>query len=286
MADRRLQVFHTVARLLSFTKAAEVLHTTQPAVTFQVRQLEEYFNTRLFDRTHNRISLTEVGKQVYEYANRIFDLYADMESAVREMTGELGGHLVLVASTTIAEYMLPALLGDFKAQYPSVNIHLKVSNTEGVVAMVENNVIDLGVVEAPVTNKNLVVEPCRIDQLVAIVPPHHPLSGQEKVTIAELLEYPFICREEGSGTREVINEYVNHSGISSNDVNTCMELGSPEAIKGAVEAGLGISILSRTTVVKELRLGTLVSVPLDPPLERPFSSVHQKQKFRARIMNE
>ena len=286
MADRRLQVFHTVARLLSFTKAAEVLHTTQPAVTFQVRQLEEYFNTRLFDRTHNRISLTEVGKQVYEYANRIFDLYADMESAVREMTGELGGHLVLGASTTIAEYMLPALLGDFKAQYPSVNIHLKVSNTEGVVAMVENNVIDLGVVEAPVSNKNLVVEPCRIDQLVAIAPPHHPLAGKQKVTIAELLEYPFICREEGSGTREVINEYVNHSGISSNDVNTCMELGSPEAIKGAVEAGLGISILSRTTVVKELRLGTLVSVPLDPPLERPFSFVHQKQKFRARIMDE
>ena len=116
MADRRLQVFHTVARLLSFTKAAETLHMTQPAVTFQVRQLEEYFNTRLFDRTHNRISLTDAGERVFEYADKIFDLYGQMENAVREMTGEISGTLTIGASTTIAEYMLPPLLGDFKAE--------------------------------------------------------------------------------------------------------------------------------------------------------------------------
>ena len=143
MADRRLQVFHTVARLLSFTKAAETLHMTQPAVTFQVRQLEEYFNTRLFDRTHNRISLTEAGARVYEYSDKIFELYGEMENAVREMTGEISGSLTIGASTTIAEYMLPALLGDFRAKYPDVSIHLKVSNTDGIVSMVENNAIDL-----------------------------------------------------------------------------------------------------------------------------------------------
>ena len=109
MADRRLQVFHTVARLLSFTKAAETLHMTQPAVTFQVRQLEEYFNTRLFDRTHNRISLTEAGSKVFFYADKIFELYGEMENAVREMTGEISGSLTIGASTTIAEYMLPTL---------------------------------------------------------------------------------------------------------------------------------------------------------------------------------
>ena len=103
MADRRLQVFHTVARLLSFTKAAESLHMTQPAVTFQVRQLEEYFNTRLFDRTHNRISLTDAGQRVYEYADEIFDLYAKMDNAVRDMTGEISGVLIIGASTTIAD---------------------------------------------------------------------------------------------------------------------------------------------------------------------------------------
>lgn len=286
MADRRLQVFHTVARLLSFTKAAETLHMTQPAVTFQVRQLEEYFNTRLFDRTHNRISLTEAGDKVYHYADRIFELYAEMENAVREMTGEISGSLTIGASTTIAEYMLPALLGDFRAKYPEVSIHLKVSNTDGIVSMVENNNIDLGVVEAPVSNKNLVVDECRKDQLVAIMPPGHTMSEQSSVSLKNLLEYPFICREEGSGTREVISEYMGRTEGCAAGLNVAMELGSPEAVKGAVEAGMGISVVSRATIQKELRLGTLVAVELDPPLERPFSFVHQKQKFRLRVMEE
>jgi len=286
MADRRLQVFHTVARLLSFTKAAESLHMTQPAVTFQVRQLEEYFNTRLFDRTHNRISLTEAGKRVYEFADRIFDLYAEMENAVRDMTGEISGVLIIGASTTIAEYMLPSLLGDFKKKYPDINVHLRVSNSDGIVSMVENNDIDLGVVEAPVLNKNLMVEECRNDRLVAIVHPQHALAGKKTVRLKELLHEAYISREEGSGTREVIQEYVNSLGMSPGDVHVSMELGSPEAIKGAVEAGMGISIAPEVTIHKELQLGTLVALELDPPIERPFSFVHQKQKFRQRAMDE
>jgi DNA-binding transcriptional LysR family regulator len=286
MADRRLQVFHTVARLLSFTKAAESLHMTQPAVTFQVRQLEEQFNTRLFDRTHNRISLTEAGQRVFEFADRIFDLYAEMENAVRDMTGEISGMLVIGASTTIAEYMLPSLLGDFKKQYPDINVHLKVSNSDGIVSMVENNDIDLGVVEAPVMNKNLVVEECRKDRLVAIVPPQHALVAEESVKIRDLLENAYIAREEGSGTREVIQEYLAELGMQASDVHVSMELGSPEAIKGAVEAGMGVSIVSEVTIHKELQLGSLVALELDPPIQRPFSFVHQKQKFRQRAMDE
>ncbi|OOZ40138.1 LysR family transcriptional regulator [Solemya pervernicosa gill symbiont] len=286
MADRRLQVFHTVARLLSFTKAAETLHMTQPAVTFQVRQLEEHFNTRLFDRTHNRISLTEAGKRVFKFADKIFEHYNEMENAVREVTGEVSGALTLGASTTIAEYMLPALLGKFKEKYNDVNIHLKVANSEGIVSMVENNVIDLGVVEAPVSNKNLVVEVCRNDQLVLAVSPKHPLAEEESVTIDQVMEYPYICREEGSGTREVIADFISSSGRPSNCLNISMELGSPEAVKGAIEAGMGISIISLSTMLKELELGTLVAVRLEPALERPFSFVRQKQKFRHRAMEE
>jgi len=286
MADRRLQVFQTVARLLSFTKAAEELHMTQPAVTFQVRQLEEQFNIRLFDRTHNRISLTEAGKRVHECAERIFELYAEMDNSVRELTGDISGVLILGASTTIAEYMLPALLGDFKAKYPDITIRLKVANTDGIVSQVENNAIDLGVVEAPVNNKNLVVEECRTDHMVLIVPPAHELAKEDVVPIQRVADYPFICREEGSGTREVMIESMHDAGVSPADLNIAMELGSLEAIKGAVEAGMGVSILSNATIQKELKLGTLVAVQLDPPIVRPFSFVHQKQKFRVRAMDE
>ena len=165
MNDRRLQVFHTVAGVLSFTKAAEILNMTQPAVTFQVRQLEEDFNTRLFDRAHNRISLTKAGELVLGYANQIVELYEEMNESVKQMTGDHTGRITLGASTTIAEYMLPRLLGDFQSRFSEVVVRLKVANTDAVVTMVEDNTIDLGIVEGSVSNQLLQVENCQIDQL-------------------------------------------------------------------------------------------------------------------------
>jgi len=286
MADRRLQVFYTVARLLSFTKAAETLHMTQPAVTFQVRQLEDHFDTRLFDRTHNRVALTEAGRKAYEYAEEIFSLYAEMENTVKELTGDVSGALTMGASTTIAEYMLPALLRGFTMEFPDINLKLNVSNTEGIVSMVENSMIDLGVVEGPVANKNLLVEVCRIDQLVVVVPTNHDLAERKSITMEEVMEHPFICREEGSGTREVIMDHMVKLGLDRNNLNVSLELGSPESIKGAVEAGMGISIASIATLEKELQLGTLVAIKLDPPMERAFSFVRQRQKFRLQAMEK
>lgn len=290
MSDRRLQVFHAVARLLSFTKAADVLHMTQPAVTFQIRQLEDQFDARLFDRAHNKVSLTEAGLLIFEYADRIFEQYAEMENAVRELTGNFSASLVLGASTTISEYMLPALLGKYRSENPEVRLRLRVSNTDGIVSMVENNVIDLGIVEGPVTNKNLLSELCRTDDLVAVVPTGHELAHYaergEPVSIKKVLEYPYICREQGSGTRGVILDYLREQGLEMQMLKSCLELGSPESIKGAVEAGMGISILSSVSIAKELKLGSLVPIPLDPPLSREFSFVRQRQKFRVRAMEE
>ena len=286
MADRRLQVFHTVARLLSFTKAADSLHMTQPAVTFQVRQLEEYFNTRLFDRTHNKISLTDVGEKVFVYSEQILGLYREMDNDIRALTGEIIGVLVIGASTTVAEYMLPRLLGEFQELFPDVKLRLRVSNSLGIVHMIENNDIDVGIVESPVGNKSLSVEACWQDNLVVIVSPDHPLASEESVHVNELKKYPFVSREEGSGTRSVLCDYLEENDMTINDLNLSMEFGSPEAIKNAVESGLGISVVSETTLVKELKLNTLKAVKIDPPLHRPFSLVHQRQKFRIRAMQE
>jgi len=286
MSDRRLKVFYTVARILSFTKAAEALNMTQPAVTFQVHQLEEHFNTRLFDRIHNRVTLTSAGRCVMEYAEQIFRLYGDMDDAVKELTGDVSGALTLGASTTIAEYILPEILSGFTKLFPDMTLKLDVSNTEGIVSMVENNSIDLGVVEGPVNNKNLSVEVCCMDQLVVVLRPDHALAQQDSITLKQLLAYPFICREEGSGTLEVILDYLAKQGFNKNSLNITLELGSPESIKGAVEVGLGLSIVSIATVEKELSLEKLVAIPLNPPLARPFSFVRQRQKFRQRSMDK
>jgi len=150
---------------LSFTRAAEMLRMTQPAVTHQIRQLEEEFNARLFDRTNNRISLTEAGESVLVHADKILALYDDMKETVKTLTGDRTGLVTIGASTTIAEYMLPGLLGGFKQQFPDVQIRLRVANTDAVVAMVADNSIDLGVVEGEVDNQLLRVEHCQQDEL-------------------------------------------------------------------------------------------------------------------------
>ena len=243
MADRRLQVFSTVARLLSFTKAADALHMTQPAVTFQIRQLEEHFNTRLFNRTHNRISLTVAGEMVRGYADQIMGLQIEMDDAVSELTGGAGGQLVLGASMTIGQYVVPTLLGEYRTQFPVVALRLFVANTVSVIHMVEDSDIDVGIVEGPVANKNLETEVCWEDELVVVTPIGHPLTEVESLKVTQVLDYPLIVREEGSGTREVITAYLSSQGVDLSAINVTMEFGSPEAIKGAVTAGLGISIM-------------------------------------------
>ena len=286
MSDRRLQVFHTVAAELSFTRAAEILNMTQPAVTHQIRQLEEELNTRLFDRANNRISLTAAGEAVLTYASRIIALYGELNESVKSLTGDRSGLVTLGASTTIAEYMLPGMLGDFQLEFPDVQIRLRVANTDAVVSMVADNTIDLGVVEGQVDSQLLRIEECQQDELQVLMPSNHPLTKETSITPSQLVDHPFINREDGSGTRGVIERYFANHDTDVGQLNRLFELGSTEAIKGLVQAGMGVSIVSKATVAKELALGLLATRPLSPPLMRPLYFVRQRQKFRTQVMDE
>ena len=286
MADRRLQVFHAVAKHLSFTKAAEALFMTQPAVTFQIRQLEEQFNARLFDRTHGRIALTAAGQMALDYAERILGLSAELDTRLKEVSGQLGGPLLIGASTTIAEFLLPQILGEFKARAPGVVPRLFVANSEAVQARIVERTLDLGFIEGDSHLPSLVTDVCCDDELQVVCAPGHPLAKLNSATPKSLTEHAYVSREPGSGTREVIDHYLQKAGVAPDSMQVVMELGSPEAVKGLVATGLGFAIMSRATVAKETQLGQLVQIPLAPRLHRHLSVVYAKERFRSRLVSD
>jgi DNA-binding transcriptional LysR family regulator len=286
MADRRLQVFHAVAKHLSFTKAAEALFMTQPAVTFQIRQLEEHFDTRLFDRSHGRITLTAAGTLALEYAEQILALSSELDTRLKEISGHVAGPLLIGASMTIAEFLLPQVLGEFKARHPAVLPRLFVANSEAVQARIAERSLDLGFIEGDSHLASLVTDICCTDELQVVCAPSHPLARLREVPAAALAEHAYVSREPGSGTREVIDGYLQKAGVGPDSLQVVMELGSLEALKGLVATGLGYTIMSRATATKETRLGELALVPLKPRLTRNLSVVYPKERFHSRLVNE
>ena len=284
MADRRLQVFHAVAKHLSFTKAAEALCMTQPAVTFQVRQLEEHFNTRLFDRAHGRICLTPAGAVAFSHAERILALTAELESALRDMGGQVAGPLLIGASTTIADFLLPQILGEFKATHPGVAPSLFVGNSETVQERLRERALDIGFIEGDSYMSALAGERLCSDELQVVCAPGHPLARRRSVAAAALVEHAYLSREQGSGTREVIDQYLRRAGIEPGALHVAMEASSPEALKGLVAAGMGFAIVPRVSVEKEVRLGLLVRIPLSPPLTRQLTAVYPRERIQSGLV--
>ncbi|HEX9276144.1 MAG TPA: LysR family transcriptional regulator [Casimicrobiaceae bacterium] len=285
MPDRRLQAFHAVAKHGSFTKAADALCMTQPAVTFQIRQLEEYFNTRLFDRANGRIALTLAGVVALEYAERILALSAELDARLKEISGQEVGPLLIGASTTIAEFLLPKILGEFKSRYPGIVPRLIVANSEAVQQRVAECRLDLGFIEGDSHLPTVVADVCCEDELQIVCSPSHALAEQKTVPVKSLTEHAYISRELGSGTREVIDHYLQKAGLSLDSLQVVMEASSPEALKGLVATGLGFAIMSRATAEKEVRLGELVRIPLAPPLIRHLSVVYPKERFHSKVVN-
>jgi DNA-binding transcriptional LysR family regulator len=285
MADRRLQVFHAVAKHLSFTKAAEALFMTQPAVTFQIKQLEEHFDTHLFERGHGQISLTETGRVVFDYAERILGLSAELDARLKDMTGQVTGPLLIGASMTIAEYLLPQVLGEFNARYPGVVPRLLVANSETVQNQVAEHSLDIGFIEGDSLLPSLVTEIVCEDELLVVCAPTHPLAKLKSVAPGLLVQHAYISREPGSGTREVSDHYLEKIGVAPDSLQPVMELGSPEALKGLVATGRGFTIMSRATVTKETKLGMLAAIPLAPRLVRNLALVYSKQKFYSKLVS-
>jgi DNA-binding transcriptional LysR family regulator len=273
----QLHIFFTVAQRGSFSSAAQTLHMTQPAVTMQVQALEEYFGTKLFNRSTKKVELSDAGKALLPFANRSIELMKETDIAMSKFTHMLKGRLQLGASLTLGEYILPRLLGPFSKEYPNISVSMKVMNTSQILEDILTHQLTFGLVEAVVRHHDVRTEAVLSDELVLILPSGHPLMSEEKVTIDQVLEYPFVLREQGSGTRQVMEEELNRIGIASERINIAMELGSTGAVKSAVEAGLGISIISQSSVKHEIALGLLHIKPIENvKFTRNFYSIYLK----------
>ena len=252
----RLVVFRAVVEHLSFRKAAEDLYLTQPAVSLQIKALEEDLGVQLFDRSGARARLTAAGEVLLDYSRRASDLLVQAEHEIAALSGEHAGGLKLGASTTIAQYVMPRLLSEFCRRNPRVRPTLISGNTEQIVHALEQQRIILGFIEGPPRRRDVVTEPFLEDELVLIVPSAHEWAKRGVASASEIASIPLLMRESGSGTRRIVEMAIERLGIRRNALNIVMELDSTEAIKSAVEAGFGAGFVSRWAIAKDLRLGS------------------------------
>ena len=277
MNDFSLKVFITVSKLNSFTRAAEFLNLSQPAVTHQIKNLENLFKTRLFNRVQNRMELTKSGQIFLKHAENIDSLYQKATQEIHEITNQVAGDIHLGAASLLGKYLLPRILGSFKKIYPHVNLSMLVGNSKEILGFLENGVIELAIVSEPIPSKNLVVFPFYRDQLTVVVYPSHPWCRKKEVTLRDLCGEGFISRETGSGTREFCLQSL---GLPrTGELKPVMVLGSSEAIKMAVVGEMGFSILSRLAIRSEVELGLLKEVRLkNVDMARDFFVVFKSEK--------
>lgn len=256
----RLKVFRAVAEHLNFHKAAEHLFLTQPAVTLQIKALEDDLGVRLFDRAAGRISLTRQGSVLLSYAGKIAALVAEAEQELGCSDGEVSGELSLGVSTTIAQYVLSRLLGAFLAAHPRVQFLLHSANTSQIVQLLVDGKVAIGLIEGPARNRGVRTEPFMEDELVLITPSDFQF---DHLSSTQFVASSLLMREQGSGSRRTVETALEKSGFKLKSFKKVMDLDSTEAIKSAVEAGLGIGFASRWAISKELELGTLKVAQVD-----------------------
>lgn len=284
MLDNQLFIFMTVADKKNFSRAGEFLNMTQPAISQHIHALEDYYGVKLFERSSKKVDLTQAGTILYNYARSILNLHHVAKRAVADLVDTVTGKLTIGASLTIGEYVLPRILANFSGKYPDVEYAVWIGNTELIHERTREGTIDIGLVEGVIDDPQLHIKPFLQDELVLVAPVLHPLAKKHGLKGEDLKDCVFVIREEGSGTRLAVEDFFQKAGFMPEKIIT---LGSTQAIKEAVEAGLGITILSKWCLRKELLLGSLKLLRIKGlEIPRWFFLICRKDKFQSRAGDE
>ncbi|MDQ2715280.1 MAG: LysR family transcriptional regulator [Chloroflexota bacterium] len=272
----QLATFQVVAKHCSYVRAAEELHFSQPAVSAQIRQLEEVLGVKLFDQIGRKTHLTQAGEELYLYSQKIFAVIEEATETMESLRSPHYGRLSVGADTTVGSYVIPNLLGKFHQAYPEVEISLDVLNRATLVDALVNNRIDIAIVGRVPDDIPVVIEPFAKNELVLVATPTHRLAGRVEVPFAELGRENFLLREVGSGTRAALEDVFREADIP---LKVSMQMGTNSAIKQSVAAGLGIALISRVALDMELAMNRLVVLDVEGfPIMRQWRIVHLKEK--------
>ncbi len=279
MDIRKLDIFCKVVELKSFTRAAEAVLLSQPTVSEHIRNLEEELNQKLVDRLGREAAPTPAGRILYDYACNILQLHREAVEAVEKYSGRLAGKMIIGCSTIPGTYILPELISRFRKIHPAIKMTLRVNSSRIIAEQVMAGTLGLGVVGARWGEGSLQWTKVFVDELILAVPPNHPWADEKCIPLERIVTEPFIMREPDSGTRRVIAQFLKANGLRESDLQEVAEIGSTAAVKEAVKRGIGISIVSKRSILDSVTSSLMAAVSFDGlQLERPFYLVHRKNK--------
>lgn len=281
MLDIQIKIFKTVVEKGGFSLAAQELHMTQSSVSQQIQSLETYYGMKLFDRMYRKIIVTQAGAALYPYAIELERLYQEADKTMQALKGDIAGQLRIGCSMTIGEYFMPGILVSFSRRHPLVATAMDVGNTEQITHMVIDGTISLGFIEGHYEQMDMLVDrQFAGDQLIVIAPSDSKLS-LKPMSLAELMNARWVMREKDSGTRIIFEEYLAARGLDPQKLNVVLEMGSTQAVKEAVKAGMGIAAISRLTVENAIKYGELSVIPLEEGvIARKFTMLYCKERFQ------
>ncbi|MCP4747768.1 MAG: LysR family transcriptional regulator [Desulfobacteraceae bacterium] len=275
----QLKIFSRVVEYESFSKAAQAVRLSQPTVSSHIKDLEEHFGTQLVNRTARKASPTKAGDLLYAYAQRLLSLKDETESAIADFLGSVAGKLTIGASTIPGAYLLPKLIGEFVKKFPDVRVSMKVADSSEIISYLLDRRIEAGFVGVRSGSNQLEEIPLAQDRLMLIIPSAHKWADRDSIQISELMKEPFIAREQGSGTLRSLIFRLQAKGLSLSNLNIIAEMGNTEAVRQAIKANLGISVLSTIAVADDLASGQLKALSiLDLDLTQHFYFVKSKHQ--------